>query len=127
MTKKNTRQNDEGLPVSHICKRTTVSESESTTRFVRKLAPTVDVTFDGSNWPLQKRVTSDVLPTPWEPTTTILASSEDIVDDVEGGGTVVGVEAKNEAVGEGDRRPKKGGVPTIDKIGERKRTKIRRK
>ena len=66
------------VPVSQICSRTTVSVSESTTRFVMKLAPTVDVTCDGLKAPLQYRITSDVLPTPWEPRMTILASSEDI-------------------------------------------------
>jgi len=41
------------LPVSHICNRTTVSVSLSTTRLVRKLAPTVDVIWDGLKDPLQ--------------------------------------------------------------------------
>lgn len=36
--------------VSQICSRTTVSLSSSTTRFVRKLAPTVDVVLAGENW-----------------------------------------------------------------------------
>ena len=43
----------ENSPVSQICKRTMVSVSESTTRFVRKLAPTVDVIWDGLKAPLQ--------------------------------------------------------------------------
>jgi len=65
--------------VSQICRRTTVSVSESTTRLVRKLAPTVEVIWAGLKAPLQYRVTSDVFPTPWEPRMTILASSDDIV------------------------------------------------
>jgi len=65
--------------VSHICNRTTVSVSVSTTRFVRKEAPTVEVICDGLKAPLQYRVTREVLPTPWEPRTTILASREDIL------------------------------------------------
>lgn len=46
-------ERDLNLPVSHICNRTTVSVSLSTTRFVRKLAPTVEVTWAGSKAPLQ--------------------------------------------------------------------------
>lgn len=65
--------------MSQICRRTTVSESESTTRFARKLAPTVEVIFAGSKAPLQYLMTRDVLPTPWAPRTTILASSDDMM------------------------------------------------
>lgn len=65
------------IPVSQICNRTTVSVSVSITRFVIMLAPTVEVIWAGLKAPLQKRVTRDVLPTPWEPRTTILASRED--------------------------------------------------
>lgn len=39
--------------VSHICRRTWVSVSESTTRFVMKEAPTVLVICEGSKAPLQ--------------------------------------------------------------------------
>lgn len=53
-----------------------MSVSLSTTRFVMKLAPTVLVVWAGLKAPLQYLVTSDVLPTPWAPRTTILASSE---------------------------------------------------
>lgn len=67
------------LPVSQICRRTVVSESPSTTRLVMKEAPTVDVIWEGLKLPLQKRSTRLVLPTPWEPRTTILASREDMV------------------------------------------------
>jgi hypothetical protein len=66
----------EDLPVSQICKRTVVSVSLSTTRLVKKLAPTVEVVVSGLHAPLQYRMTRDVLPTPWAPSTTILASSE---------------------------------------------------
>ena len=65
------------IPVSHICNRTTVSVSVSITRLVIMLAPTVEVIWAGLKAPLQKRVTRDVLPTPWEPRTTIFASRED--------------------------------------------------
>lgn len=66
--------------MSQIWSRTTVSVSLSTTRLVMKLAPTVDVSWDGWKAPLQYRMTSDVLPTPCEPSTTILASrADDIV------------------------------------------------
>lgn len=41
------------LPVSQICKRTSVSVSVSTTRFVMKEAPTVEVTWEGLKAPLQ--------------------------------------------------------------------------
>jgi hypothetical protein len=50
-----------------------------------KLAPTVETVWAGLNAPLQYRVTSDVFPTPWEPSTTILASSEDMVTVVKVG------------------------------------------
>ena len=82
--------------VSHICNRTTVSLSSSTTRFVKKLAPTVLVVLAGVNWFLtyrctklqhkapiryeqtvkyqRTRQTDLVLPTPCDPRTTILAS-----------------------------------------------------
>lgn len=56
-----------------------MSVSLSTTRLAMKLAPTVDVICDGSKEPLQYRCTSDVLPTPWEPSTTIFASSDDMM------------------------------------------------
>lgn len=52
------------IPVSHICSRTTVSVSVSTTRLVMKEAPTVEVICEGLKAPLQNLVTSDVLPTP---------------------------------------------------------------
>ena len=55
-----------------------MSESESMTRLVMKLAPTVDVTLAGLKAPLQYRMTREVLPTPWAPRTTILASREDM-------------------------------------------------
>lgn len=55
-----------------------VSVSVSTTRLVKKLAPTVDVICEGLNAPLQYRMTRDVLPTPWAPRTTILASRDDM-------------------------------------------------
>lgn len=42
-----------------------------------KLAPTVEVSWEGWKAPLQYRMTRDVLPTPWEPSTTILASRAD--------------------------------------------------
>lgn len=42
-----------------------------------KLAPTVEVSWEGWNAPLQYRMTSEVLPTPCEPRTTILASRAD--------------------------------------------------
>lgn len=41
------------IPVSHICNRTTVSVSLSTTRLVIKLAPTVEVICEGLKAPLQ--------------------------------------------------------------------------
>ena len=56
-----------------------MSVSLSTTRLAMKLAPTVDVICDGLKDPLQYLCTSDVLPTPCEPSTTIFASSDDIV------------------------------------------------
>ena len=60
-----------------------MSESLSTTRLVRKLAPTVDVTCAGLKEPLQYRITRDVLPTFWAPRTTILASREDDIVSAE--------------------------------------------
>lgn len=78
--------------MSQICRRTTVSESESTTRFARKLAPTVEVIFAGSKAPLQYLMTRDVLPTPWAPRTTILASSDDMM---RGGGAPRGEEEED--------------------------------
>lgn len=63
--------------MSQICSRTTVSVSLSTTRLVMKLAPTVEVSWEGWNAPLQYRMTREVLPTPCEPSTTILASRAD--------------------------------------------------
>jgi hypothetical protein len=44
---------DVDSPVSQICKRTTVSVSVSTTRLVRKLAPTVEVICEGTKAPWQ--------------------------------------------------------------------------
>ena len=70
--------NEENVPVSQICRRTTVSESESTTRLVMKLAPTVEVIEAGLKAPLQYLMTRLVFPTPWAPRTTILASRDDI-------------------------------------------------
>ena len=67
------------VPVSQICRRTVVSVSPSTTRLVRKLAPTVDVIWAGLKEPLQYRWTRLVLPTPCAPSTTIFASREDIL------------------------------------------------
>lgn len=58
-----------------------MSESLSTTRLVKKLAPTVDVIWAGLKEPLQYRITRDVLPTFWAPRTTILASREDDMVD----------------------------------------------
>lgn len=58
-----------------------VSVSESTTRLVRKLAPTVDVICEGLKAPLQYRMTREVLPTPWAPRTTILASRDDMAGE----------------------------------------------
>lgn len=49
----NKEKEEEDVPVSHICNRTVVSVSLSTTRLVRKLAPTVLVIWLGSNAPLQ--------------------------------------------------------------------------
>lgn len=72
------------IPVSQICNRTTVSVSVSITRLVIMLAPTVEVIWAGLKAPLQKRVTRDVLPTPWEPRTTILASREDDISSFVG-------------------------------------------
>ncbi|KAJ3552452.1 hypothetical protein NPX13_g11108 [Xylaria arbuscula] len=43
------------------------------------LAPTVETVSAGLKAPLQNRVTREVFPTPWDPSTTILASSEDMV------------------------------------------------
>ena len=54
----------------------TLSLSESTTRLVRKDAPTVLVVLAGENWFFTNRWTRDVLPTPWEPRTTIFASRD---------------------------------------------------
>jgi hypothetical protein len=65
-----------------------VSVSLSVTRFVVKLAPTVDVVCDGLKAPLQKRVTSEVFPTPCEPRTTIFASREDMLEGWGRGQTV---------------------------------------
>lgn len=89
--------------VSHICRRTMVSLSSSTTLFVRKDAPTVLVVLAGANWFLTYLWTKlchesqsnspntgltpkagtaavytihTVLPTPWDPRTTILASRD---------------------------------------------------
>lgn len=53
------------------------------------LAPTVEVIWAGLKAPLQKRVTRDVLPTPWEPRTTIFASREDDIVVVGGVSVVV--------------------------------------
>lgn len=60
-----------------------MSVSLSTTRLVMKLAPTVEVVCEGVKAPLQYRITSEVLPTPCEPRTTILASSADDMAAVE--------------------------------------------
>ena len=54
----------------------TLSLSESTTRFVRKDAPTVLVVLAGENAFFTYRWTREVLPTPWEPRTTIFASRD---------------------------------------------------
>jgi hypothetical protein len=77
--------------VSHIWRRTTfdllvekggkeeeptLSLSGSTTRLVTKDAPTVLVVLAGENAFFTKRWTSEVLPTPWEPRTTIFASRD---------------------------------------------------
>lgn len=72
------------IPVSHICSLTVVLVSMSLTIFVMKLAPTVDAVCAGLNEPLQYLMTSDVLPTPAAPSTTILASRADelVVDMV---------------------------------------------
>lgn len=71
------RGGERNVPVSHICRRTRVSVSVSTTLFVMNDAPTVEVVLAGSKAPLQYRVTREVLPTPWEPRMTILASRAD--------------------------------------------------
>lgn len=60
--------------VSHICNRTTVEVSISTTLFVKKEAPTVDCVVGGVKAFLTYRWTREVFPTPWLPRTTIFAS-----------------------------------------------------
>jgi hypothetical protein len=99
-----------------------VSVSESTTRLVRKVAPTVDVICAGLKAPLQYRMTSDVFPTPWAPRTTILASREDIflVVEVVGGG-----EEGAGAFWRGRRSHGLGGW-RMDGIDRRTSTKVRR-
>jgi hypothetical protein len=61
--------------VSQICNLTTVELSISTTLFVKKDAPMVEVMeAGGANAFLTYLLTREVLPTPWEPSTTIFAS-----------------------------------------------------
>ena len=64
--------------MSQICKRTVVEVSGSVTRFVTKDAPIVDggAVEESGRCGLMKRDTSEVLPTPCAPRTTIFASRE---------------------------------------------------
>lgn len=103
-------EREEALPVSQICSRTTVSVSLSTTRLVMKLAPTVEVVCEGVKAPLQYRITSEVLPTPCEPRTTILASS---ADDMAAGWPAVEQAARRAGTVGGWRMAKAGGKEVV--------------
>lgn len=59
----------------------------STTRFVRKDAPTVDVVVGGAKAFLMYLCTRDVFPTPCDPSTTILASKLLAMRRERGGGS----------------------------------------
>lgn len=88
--------------VSHICSLTTVELSISTTRFVRKEAPIVEC-IEGAKAFFTYRWTRQVLPTPCEPSTTILASRLLLIAERRkyGGGGRKDTERKGKRVGSG--------------------------